>query len=473
MKCTTAPQHLISKVCHGFLSGASDCGIYRRGLLVGLQICGDLVGLWFGCRWQLHPKKGSNLKWKGILSFVDKIQEFGKPVKSWCKARLKSCFGVSGWWSFWRLWSDHDHRRSWDLGSCDFDVKHVDHLAGLRWCWWVGTLTKVFFFCSFFWGLWLGCLLKILLIGSDSSRESQSCLNFWTLNVDPQRWQLWVICPWPSSARVAMCFLCSEAQSLMLVFHFLAVPDFSWTRSKSANEMHVFFKGRGECHKKLWKNTIWCLEAGEAGRLRDLTGVQDRTTHVRFWELMRDIKTGGRSRREGQKATKTAKKSHVFQSEFESNLRIARRQASHRKEEDRRQVALDKAVTKLDLKFATWFFLEHWSVKQSFWGPCWVCVVLLYLHRPPSRSPCCSFSFCVLQNKQPAQPRKTLTEKNKGPAKKSKRAKAWNPWNANGSWFANSLGAFQGSKGKKGQTLSANWGSIWDMIVLNDLVTSR
>ena len=27
--------------------------------------------------------------------------------------------------------------------SCD--IKHVDQLAGLRWCWWVGTLTKRFF----------------------------------------------------------------------------------------------------------------------------------------------------------------------------------------------------------------------------------------------------------------------------------------------------------------------------------------
>ena len=60
---------------------------------------------------------------------------------------------------------------------------------------------------------------------------------------------------------------------------------------------------------------------------------------------MRDTKTGGRSRRESQKARRKDKFSNPTW-----NLPIARRQASARKEEDRRQVALDKAVTKLDVK---------------------------------------------------------------------------------------------------------------------------
>ena len=55
------------------------------------------------------------------------------------------------------------------------------------------------------------------------------------------------------------------------------------------------------------------------------------------------------NRRKIQKRrSKGAKKSQVFQSDFESSNRKG--QASARKEEDRRQVALDKAVTKLDVK---------------------------------------------------------------------------------------------------------------------------
>ena len=50
LKCSggqwsVAPQHIISKVCHRFPSGASDCGIYRRGLPVGRRICGRSCGI--------------------------------------------------------------------------------------------------------------------------------------------------------------------------------------------------------------------------------------------------------------------------------------------------------------------------------------------------------------------------------------------------------------------------------------------
>ena len=71
LKCSggqgsVAPQHIISKVCHGFLSGAGDCGIYRRGLPVGLRICGRSCGIMV----TTSSKVGVKLCRKGIL-FVD------------------------------------------------------------------------------------------------------------------------------------------------------------------------------------------------------------------------------------------------------------------------------------------------------------------------------------------------------------------------------------------------------------------
>lgn len=181
LKCSggqwsVAPQHIISKVCHGFLSGASDCGIYRRGLPVGLRICGRSCGIMVTTSFE------SRVKLCGRESYLLTFHEFGR-WWNMIQSQIEILFGVSGWWSFWRLWSDHNHRRSWDLGSCDFPVisntlinlQVSDGAGGL------GPWQKGFFRFFLRSSTWMFDDVKLAL----THLWIPSCLNFWTSNVDP------------------------------------------------------------------------------------------------------------------------------------------------------------------------------------------------------------------------------------------------------------------------------------------------
>ena len=118
----------------------------------------------------------------GRESYLLTFHEFGR-WWNMIQSQIEILFGVSGWWSFWRLWSDHNHRRSWDLGSCDFPVISTtlinlqvsDGAGGL------GPWQKGFFRFFLRSSTWMLDDVKLAL----THLWIPSCLNFWTSNVDP------------------------------------------------------------------------------------------------------------------------------------------------------------------------------------------------------------------------------------------------------------------------------------------------
>ena len=130
------------------------CGVTKQ---CGAKQCSAKI--WRHRKMRRHQTMWRQTMWRHMSSkcvFIMCLQRQVEKCVLFCQHRgnmiqsqIEILFGVSGWWSFWRLWSDHNHWRSWDLDeslmwlSCD--IKHIDQLAGLRWCWWVGALTKRIF----------------------------------------------------------------------------------------------------------------------------------------------------------------------------------------------------------------------------------------------------------------------------------------------------------------------------------------